>query len=187
MAAPIQSLVLDMHYSIVRDVIAPTSRARIGGGAVQVRRLYERPLYRFRVHATHEKRADAEPFAAFAVYHQGDIPFLWSGREYGTVTNAVLVGFGNGTQTNFFLPNRRILTGPTVKVDGTPTGVTLTASSGLIVFAAAPADQTKITAEVYTSEYKCLFWNDSEVLSSEEMFYNQLSKFEGIILQEIFP
>jgi hypothetical protein len=150
-----------------------------------LRRVYERPLYQFRLHASHETRASAEALYGFALYHMGDIPFYWSGNTWGTVTNAVYVGFGTGAQTHFFLPNRNILSGPTVRVAGTPTGVTLTASSGLIVFTGAPADTALITAEAYTCRYKCVFWNDSDVLLSEELFANQLSRFEGIVIREV--
>jgi hypothetical protein len=188
MAAPIQTLQLDVHYSITRETIAPTQRSFSGGGGVLLRRVYERPLYLFRLHASHEDRASAEAFYGFAAYHMGDIPFYWNGNAWGTVTNAQLVGFGTGSQTHFFLPHRNILSGPTMKVAGvTEAGFTLTASSGLIVFNSAPADQAIITAEAYTCRYKCVFWMDGDTLLSEELFYQALSRFEGITIREVVP
>jgi hypothetical protein len=192
MATPIQTLtttILDPHYSIHRETLAPTQRSPIGGGGVILRRFYERPLYQFRLHASHENAAFSQAFYAFAHYHQGDTPFWYGGDKWSAPHNATpaTVGYGTGAQTHYYLPNRNILTGPTVKVDGVTTAVTLTASSGLIVFGAAPADGTLITAEAYTCKYKCVFWNDGDVLLSEEYFANQLSRFEGILLRELFP
>jgi hypothetical protein len=160
----------------------------MGGGGVQVRRQFERPLYQFRVHASQEARASAQALYGFAAYHQGDIPFWYSGDIWATPHNTTpgLVGFGDGVTTHFLLPNRHILSGPTMRVAGVvEAGFTLTASSGLIVFSSAPADQAIITAEAYTCRYKCVFWMGEEVLLSEEQFYQAMSRFEGIILREL--
>src|SRR5262245_39437335 len=136
MAAPAQTLTLDVHYSITREIIAPTQRSASGGGGFYLRRNFERPVYQFRLHASHENRTAAQSFYSFLQYHQGDIAFWYSGDIWATPHNSTpaLVGFGTEAQTHFFLPNRNILSGPTVKVDNVSTAVTLTASSGLIVF-----------------------------------------------------
>src|SRR5262245_8024029 len=99
MAAPIQTLSLDTHYSIFRRQIAPTLRTKLGGGAVQVRRQYQRPVYEFTIKDSHAIQSAAEAFYGFAQYHQGDIAFLWSGGPWGTVSTPILFGFGDGTRT----------------------------------------------------------------------------------------
>jgi hypothetical protein len=193
---PIQTLdstVIDPHYSVFRDVLAPTFRTQLGSGALQARRAYPRPCYQFRLQATHESKAQAEALYGFYLYHQGDTPFYFSGQEWGVIASPLLVGFGNAAQTHFLLPNRNITAGPLVYVAAAPaydtpvlTSVTLTTSSGLIVFAAAPAVDAKITAS-YSCRYKCVFYNDGELLLAEEQFYAQLFRYQGLTLREVIP
>jgi hypothetical protein len=140
MAAAIQTLSLDVHYTITRDIIAPTQRSPSGGGGVMFRRLYERPLYQFTLRAVHEHRASAQALYGFAHYHQGDIAFWYSGDIWATphTTTAALIGFGDGARTHFFLPNRHILSGPTIKVNGSGASH-LTAAPGSSSWIALPA------------------------------------------------
>ena len=90
----LDSTVLDFHYSVWRDAIAPTLRTSLGGGASQFRRLYERPVYQFRLQAMHEEPARIEALYGFFLYHQGDTPFWFTGKEWGAPSTPVLVGFG---------------------------------------------------------------------------------------------
>jgi hypothetical protein len=189
----LNSSILDPHYSIFRDVIAPTLRTKLGGGASSARRLYERPVYQFRLQATHESQPQAEAIYGFYLYHQGDTPFWFDGNQWGTISTPLLVGFGTATQTHYFLPNRHITGSLLVSVTAAPaydtpvlTAVTATGSSGLIVFAAPPAADAKITA-TYTCRYKVIFFHEGEVLLSEEQFYNQLYRYQGLVLREVVP
>lgn len=189
MAAPIQTLTTDTHYSIFRSIIAPRLATGIGAGATQVRRKYQRPVYRFAIKDSHAVVSAAESLYGFLQYHQGDIAFYWSGNEWGTVNNAILFGFGDGVKTQFFLNNRNITTGTlqaykdAVLASPQPT---IDLTSGLLTFSAAVADQVKLTA-TYSCRYKCVFDLDGDVLQNEENFYKNLFKYEGIHLREVVP
>jgi len=189
MAAPIQTLSLDTHYSIYRDMVAPQLTGQLGGGAMQRRRRYERPTYRFRVRNSHATKADAEYLYSFLQYHQGDIPFWWSGNAWGVLDNPILFGFGDGVRTQFFLNNRNI-TAASYSIFGNAVaigGVTVDLPSGLVTFGSgAPADGVKLTAK-YNCTYKVVFAGDSEILQSEELMYEHLYKYEGITLVELVP
>jgi hypothetical protein len=75
MAAPIQTLSLSVHYSIVRKTFAPRLLSMLGGGAYQIRRKQPRPAYGFTIHNTHAVKSEIDTFFGFFTYHQGDIPF----------------------------------------------------------------------------------------------------------------
>ena len=188
MAAPMQTLAIDTHYSIFRRILAPRVQNRLGGGAMQVRRLYERPVYEFGIHDSHAVKTMAETIYGFLQYHQGDTPFWFAGNEWGNIQSPILVGFGDGARTQFFLNNRNITTSTIqMYVNATPTGISsIDLPSGLVTFGAAPASNATISA-TYQCTYKCVFAVGQDVLQSEEQFYKQLYKYEGITLQELVP
>jgi hypothetical protein len=185
---PMQTLVLDTHYSVFREVFHPRLMGRVGGGATMVRRLYERPTYRFRVRNAMATQAEAEAFYGFALYHGPDRPFWFAGERWGVVSTPILVGFGTGSQTDFHLPNRQIIGSLVVSLDSDSGGPqpTLTAASGLLSFAAPPGNNVKITAS-YTCQYKVVFDLSGDILLTEEEFYRQLFRYEGIGLLEVVP
>lgn len=190
MAAPIQTLALDGHYSIFRRIIAPTRVNRLGGGAMQVRRLYQRPIYEFVLRDSMRVQADAEYLYSFMQYHQGDTAFLFSGNEWGEPSVPLLFGFGDGTRTEFYLNNRTITSGTILTYqDGVLDSPlpTIDLTSGLLTyFAGAPANGKKLTAK-YTCLYKCVFASEQELLQNEELFYQALFRYEGIVLRELVP
>jgi hypothetical protein len=185
---PIQTLSLSYNYSVVREILAPRQVASLGSGAVLVRRKWTRPAYRFRIHALQITKAEMEAFYGFVTYHQGDIAFWFDGNEWGNVASAILVGFGNNSQRDFFLPNRNVTIGTLqMYVSDVPTNVeNVNYDSGRVRFATAPGTDARITA-VYNCRYKCAFWVDDEAMLSFENFTLQLHNVEGIVLREIVP
>jgi hypothetical protein len=188
MPPPIQTFAPELHYSVIRELLSPTRRISLGGGATGQRRHYERAVWRFRLHATHEVKSALEDISSFYLQHMGDVPFYFSGEQWGTVSTPIHVGWGTGAQTHYFLPNRHVTGSLSVRVAGVVASPppTLTGSSGLIVFSAAPAADAEIRAS-YTCRYKCIFWNEDEVLLSEEEFVHHLFTIEGIVLSEVVP
>ena len=180
----------DTHYSILRRQIAPVLRTRIGGGASQLRRQYQRPIYEFTLKDSHAVKSSAEYIYGFARYHQQDIPFWWSGGPWGTVSTPILVGFGDGTRTQFFLPNRNVQgSGFIAYHDGTAYTLSdwdLDGPTGLVTFHSAPAANVKLTA-LYLCSYKVVFASDSEVLLNEENLYASLFSYQGIVIREVVP
>lgn len=189
MAAPTQTFSIDSHYSIFRRILAPTRRSAVGGGALAVRRQWERPVYEFVLKDSHAIKSSAESLYAFAQYHQGDIPFTWSGNQWGVVSTPILFGFGDGVRTQFFLNNRTITTGTlqayinAVLASPQPS---IDLASGLLTFSSPPGNNLPLTA-TYTCTYRCVFANEGDVLMNEELFYNQLFRYEGIVIRELVP
>lgn len=189
MAAPLQVFQIDPHYSVFRDILAPALTVPLGGGTVQARRRYARPVYQFRVQDRHATKAQAEYIYSFMQYHQGDIPFFFSGGPWSIVELPLLFGFGDGVRTEFFLNNRHIITGTLTTYADTVLDSPLPSidlASGLLTYATPPADQARLTAG-YQCEYKCTFVSQGETLQSEEHTYANLFKYEGIILREVVP
>src|SRR4026209_2702362 len=98
MPGSIQTYTIDPHYSILRRILAPTRRSAVGGGAMAVRRQWERPVYEFVLKDSHAHKASAEYLYGFARYHQGDIPFVWSGNQWGVLSTPLLFDFGDGVR-----------------------------------------------------------------------------------------
>jgi hypothetical protein len=188
MAAPMQTFQLNSHYSIFRRILNPRLASQLGSGSYQVRRQWPRPLYEFVVHDTMAVQSSAEYIYSFATYHGGDIPFWWNGGPWGAPQTHVLVGFGNGAQTQFFLPNRYITPNMLdVTVNGVSTALTVMDwASGLMTFGSPVPDQAEIRAQ-YVCTYKCLFWFEDMTSLTEEQFYSMLFRYEGIIIRECVP
>lgn len=189
MAPPIQTLTLDGHYSVFRRIIAPTRVSRLGGGAMQVRRLYQRPIYEFVLHDDMRTQADAEYLYSFMQYHQGDRGFFFAGNEWGLVSTPLLFGIGDGVTTVFSLNNRYIESGTLVTyTNGTQDGSTpsLEPELGTVTYASPPALGALLTA-TYDCKYLCFFVESGDVLQSEEYFYQKLFRYPGIVLREQIP
>lgn len=103
------TLVIDPHYSVVRQTMAPQFTTPIGAAAFQARRGWERPVFQFRLRLQQEAKDYAEYLYGFYIERQGDRWFWFDGKQWGDLDSAVLVGYGNGTQTQFFVPNRHII------------------------------------------------------------------------------
>lgn len=182
------TLTLNPTYPVTRTVIAPRLATPGGAGVTQVRRRYPRPLYQFTIgDAQMDKRA-ALALTSFLAFHQGDIPFYWSGGEWGTIDGPVLFGIGDGVRTQWYLPNRHI-TGSLTVADGH--GLLLTTSAidgatGMITIVGAVEPNLPIYA-AYTCVYKLTVWNESEVLLSESNIYAGLFKQDGVVLREFVP
>lgn len=175
------------HFSLFREILAPTLVNALGGGTMQTRRRYPRPTYQFRLHDSEQVQASAEALYGFAVFVQGDMPFWFDGGAYGTLSTPTLYALGDGVRTQFLLPNRHI-TGGTLQ---TYTNDVLDAvqptcdlASGLVTHAAAPSGTLKA---MYACTYKCVFVLQGDALLSAENFAHQLYKADGIILKEFIP
>lgn len=189
MAAPMQTLALDSHYSVIRRILAPKRIHPPGGGSMAVRRMWERPIYEFTVQDNHALKAQDEYLYSFAQYHQGDIPFWWAGGGWGVVSTPILFGFGDGARTQFFLNNRNITTATlTAYINAVVASPqpTIDLPSGLLTFSSPPGDQLPLTA-TYQCLYKVVFAVEGEILMNEERRYNALWSIGGITLRELVP
>lgn len=182
----LQHFIHGIRYSVTRDVLMPRMTSPLGGGAVHLRRRYDRPAYAFHIQATHEDKDDDNTLFSFFAQHL-DTPFWFTGDEWRNQNVVFQIGFGTGARTQWFLPNRNIRGGLQV-FEGSIRNdtVTLDKASGLITFPVAPTLNRPITA-AYLCRYKVVFWPQGEAMFSEEQFYHQLYRMAGIMLREVVP
>lgn len=121
-----------------------------------------RPAYKFRLNVSPLVQIQQQSLSAFHFFHQGSKPFFFDGGKWSSVSALNLIGEGDGTRTEFLLPNR-FINADSISVavyDGTTTSLTsafsLNADPGIIVFDTAPDSGDDIMAS-HGHKYKCLF------------------------------
>jgi hypothetical protein len=192
MADPL--LVLDDYltpaYSVFRETVAPQLQTPLGAGVVQHRRQYARPLSRFRLQAPQEVWQRASNFWAFVSYVQSDIPFRFSGYQYGNHSlTPFFVAFGDGQTRDVLLPHRNV-SNVTIYVGtrgqtGTPVPIaTLNSAAGSLTLSSAPAFNSYIRA-TYANWYKCLFDVQGDVLLTEDNYYLDQYRYESVLVIEV--
>ena len=158
-----------------REAVTFTSVVEFDAGFPHLFDRTQRPIYRFELQLGPLTRAEADCLSAFHAFHKGGKSFLWDGGMYGAVTNPQLVGEGDGSRRDFFLPNRYIGSGSlTVYSRNQATGVTstwvaasvngwptsLNATPGLVMFANSsntiPASGHDFYA-AWACQYRCVF------------------------------
>lgn len=183
--AELETLSLDPHYSVMRHILAPQRVTTVGGGSYALRRRYARVAYQFTVSDRQRVPADAASLYSFAQRHQGDIPFWWDGLRWGMPSTPLLVGVGNDSQADFFLPNRWLLAAPMVYLDGeiADPQPTVDLVIGQLLFADPVPLDVVITA-LYVCRYRLVFVTQNGVALQEQAFYHDLFGYEGIQLRE---
>jgi len=181
----LETLILDPHYTITRQILLPGTARPTGGGAVSAHRRSSRVTYQFTVSDRQRVQADAEYLYNFVQRHQGDIPFWWDAQDWGQPSTPLIVGFGDGVRVTFALPNRYLTAPAIVYVDD----VLLTPQPacdlvrGIVTLASAPAEDAVVTAG-YQCVYKMVVWASDEALMSEQAFYKRLFSVEGLTFHE---
>ena len=163
------TLTISNISSIRPTILAPVSQFGLGQGVPAQRRRYAKPRYRFEIEVSLASRAEAEQLAGQLRYLQGDTPVWFDGADYGDIQNPVLVGYGTGTQTNYFLPHDNVAQASLVVTvnEVTESGWTLTESTGLLVFDSAPPLDAEIKAK-YVCKFLVLVEVVGDVLTTYE-------------------
>lgn len=153
----------------------PTLKDDIGGGAAQYRRRQTRALKRWELNVP-SLQEQIEPILGLLEYIQGDTPIWFDGAGAGDITAPIIIGIGNGTDTDFKLPHKHVFVSScVVYLNGgitaawTPLGDAVVAHS--IRFTTAPAAEVQITAK-YRRKIKCVLDTESAVIS-ERSFRSQ--------------
>jgi hypothetical protein len=182
--------VLQPAYSVFREIVAPQLKAPLGAGAILHRRQYARPLSRFRLRAPHETIATSTHLWAFVAFHQGDIPFAFSGLHYGDLTaTPFFIALGDGATRDLLLPHRNV---SEVKVyvgtrgaTGTPVPLgQVNSAAGSLTLSSPPASGAYIRA-TYRCWFKTILDHEGETALTEEHFYYDSLRYEQIVLLEI--
>lgn len=160
---------------VVRETVTYTSAVGFDTGQEHLFNRVQRPLYKFELHLGPLVRAEAESLSAFHSFHRGSKSFIWNGGTWGAIENYSLMGEGDGSRRDFYLPNRYIgINSISIRTANQATGVTsdwaasssnswpysLNANPGLILFANStntiPASGHDFMA-AYSCYYRCVF------------------------------
>jgi hypothetical protein len=184
--AGIRTFTCTPGFTILREAMTKTSVVEFdNSGLFALFGRSSRPTYRFRIPLVALTKHQCDSLSAFHHFHQGAKPFFWDGGYYGYISSLQLVGEGNGSKTDYFLPNRFIdANSITVGIyNGTTTSITtafsLYADQGMISFATAPTSGHDVMAS-HAHKYKVVFEPDG--LKVEE-FYSGIFRAE-IVLRE---
>lgn len=153
---------------IRREEVTHTSVAEFDntGTAVRFDRS-SRPFYRFTMDLSLLKRAEYENLSAFHALHKGGRSFMFSGLHYGGQSDFRLVGEGDGTRTEFFIPNRHVnpssvqmrMTQGGFGVSSVTTAFSLNPNPGIVTFDTAPTSGDRIDAR-WANLYRVVFEPD---------------------------
>ncbi len=152
-----------VRMGLSRRTKSRTQKIDLGTANYQLRRISDRPLheFNFRTAGLRGQIGEKEMHGFFYV-HQGDIPFYLYANSYSTVEYPTLIGYGDGSTEQFFLP-ARFIKPFTLKVflDGYEVdSFYLDEASGLVSFYTAIPNKVLITA-TYSHYYKCVFADDT--------------------------
>ncbi len=166
-----------------RKVDHRTSKVSLGTGTTQYNRVLARPRHTFLYHTITLKgdKGDKEMYALFN-WHLGDKPFYLNADRFSTIKIPRTIGYGDGTKTNYFLPNKFIMPNTIqIYINGIKTtAFDLDTASGLIVFHFAPTADAPITAS-YSNYYKVVFGNQG---MAEKLIENQSDLIERTFAAE---
>lgn len=151
------AITIDARHLLPCTRRGPTLHDPAGGGGQEFRRLWPKRLlsWELDVFATQQVY---DPILGLADLLQGDTPIRFDGAGFLDVHTPILIGFGNGSDTEFMIPHRNIhAPSSVVYVNGAVNSAwTMVESTGLILFDAAPADKAIITWKG-SRWAKCLF------------------------------
>ena len=126
----------------------------------------ERPSWRFKMKLDALNQIEQQSLQAFYNFHMAGKAFFWDGGNWSAVTTLSLVGEGDGTRTEYFLPNRFIDSSSlTMGIwnSGDATSETaafsLNPDPGIVVFDTAPDSGDDIMAS-HGHKYRLLFERD---------------------------
>ena len=146
----------------VRRSKSQTQKVDLGTANFQLRRISDRPLHEFDFNSISLRGAvGEEEMHGFFYLHQGDIPFYLFAHKYSVVEFPTLVGYGDGSTEQFFLP-ARFIKPFTIKIFLSGNEVEsfyLDEASGLVSFITTIPKKVLITA-TYSHYYKCVFKDD---------------------------
>jgi hypothetical protein len=169
-----------LAFEVVREAVTHTTNVDFDNGAVQLFNRMQRPIYRFDLNMEPLTRYDVQELSAFHAFHQGGKSFLFSGGKYGNVEHFHLFAEGNGTQAQFFLPNRYVGVG-SLSIQSRNQATLATSSwlttayslsspvGGIVTFNSAPSSGHDMEAK-YGCQYRCVFEPDGIKVS--EFTYN---------------
>lgn len=170
----------DISHVIPCTLAMPTLKDDLGGGAQQFRRRQTRALRRFELNiADSPERLDQ--ILGLIENCQGDTPFWFDGGPFGSISEPIIIGTGNGSATDFILPHRHVfVSSAIIYVDhGVFTAWTPLGGDGVtmdaIRFDAAVAADAQITGK-WERKFKCVFDTDQGVTASSNFIDDDRAK-----------
>ena len=152
-----------LKLGAVRRTKSSTQKVGLASANVHLRRISDRPLHEFDFNSLWLRgMKDEEEVHGFFYVHQGDIPFYLFANKFSIVEFPTLIGYGDASTEQFFLPARFIRPfTDKIFLDGMEVdGYSLNNSSGLVSFYTAPPNKVLVTA-TFAHYYKCVFRDDT--------------------------
>lgn len=180
------TLFIDPAFPLKMRPQTPTKVARLGAGGLQARRGNTQPFYEFEITLRLRDQEAADELSGFLAYHQKDTAMKFDGGPYGDIKQPIFIGYGNGTQTQFFLPRRNVLASSWVlKVNGVNSAATIDEAAGLATFGAAPPLNSLVTG-YGRNWFKVIVKPDqgTDLFSIGDMPFN-IFDMESLILEEV--
>lgn len=188
----LRTFVATPTFDIERNEITRSNVIDFGApGLVQIFPVGARPAYSFTLKLEPLLKYAAEDLSAFHAFHQGGKSFMFNGMEYGAIENFHLFGEGDGTTTQFFLPNRWIgvnsfaLQSRNQQTQATSlwsAAYSLSPNPGLVVFDTAVSSGHDIEAK-YACQYRVRFAPDGFKVTewARGIYRAQIELFEVLI------
>lgn len=178
-----------LKMNSVRRAKTNTQKIDMSSANFQLRRLSNRPLHQFGFNSLWQKGdfgGETVDMHGFFYVHQGDTPFFLFANKFSIVETPTLVGYGDGSTEDFFLPARFIRPfSDVVFLNGLEVdSYSLDHASGLISFITAPRKGTLIMA-TFAHYYKCVFMDDT--LQDTLVDHNNVLLDRNYRLMEVRP
>lgn len=187
----LRTFVCTPTFEVIREEVTYTTNIDFDNANVHLFNRAQRPTYKFELNLEPMLRYAGQDLSAFHAFHQGGKSFMFSGMKFGAVEDYHLFAEGNGSQTQFFLPNRYIGAGSfSIQSRNQATLATsvwlasaysLTPVPGIMAFNVVPSSGHDMEAK-YACQYRCVFEPDGFKIS--EFTYN-VYKSANLKLREV--
>lgn len=147
-----------MKQSSVKVVNTGTQEVSLQTGGRVLRRLWSRPQHEFQITQFNLEDEQEDDLYGIYSYLQGDTGAYYYINKYSSIERPMIVGYGDGTKEEFYLPARYIIPNSLkvyfdrMEIDS----YSVNYSSGLLSFYSAPPVNVIITAS-FARYYKCVF------------------------------
>ena len=152
------------------SILAPQITSDLGGGLFPSHRRWHKSYHEFRYNFVVQRRERADEFRHVVRHLQGDTEFYFDGGEWGDLTEPIHIAYGDGSKSQFELPDADVLASSFVLYNNKilEPRWTLDADAGMVTTGFVPASGDELTA-LYKRLFRCkiISTGDSRELMTE--------------------
>lgn len=189
----LRTLVLTPAFEIIREQFTHVTETDYHTGFYHRFNRSQRPLYRFEINVPALRRYEMEYLSAFHAFHQGARSFLIDLHPYNHVEDFQLIGEGNGSKTQFYVPNhyigansfqfRSVNQQTLVASTWATTAYSLNATPGVVTTSGTAVASGHDAYALWANQYRCVFEVDGIKISE---FNRQIFRAELRIIETPF-